>query len=87
MRGLIKEHYIIRHHPIIRTVEARIVGLHNVEVIRVPSRKIIEKLLKIFSIHPIILLNHALTRQRFHCTVQIERFKEPLHLDQGFDFF
>jgi hypothetical protein len=68
-------------------VEARIVGLHDVDIIRVLLRKIIEKLLKIVGIHPIMLLNHTLTSQRFHRTIQIERFKKPLHLNDGFDFF
>jgi hypothetical protein len=50
-------------------------------------RKIIEKLLKIFGIDVVIRLNHAITRQRFYHPVQIEGFKLPLHLYQGFDFF
>ena len=78
---------MIRYHQIIRTVEARIVGLHDMEISRVLLRKIIEKLLKIVSIHAIILLNYTLTRQRFHRTVQIERFKQPWHPDEGLNFF
>jgi len=87
VRGLIKEHHIIRHHQLISTMEARIVSLNDVEISWVLLRKIIEKLLKIFGIDSVIRLKHALTRQRFYHPVQIERFKQPLHLDQRFDFF
>ena len=87
MWGLIKEHYIIRHDQLSSTVEARIVGLNDVEIRGVLLRKIIEKVLKIFSIDSIIRLNHTITRQRFYHPIQIEGFKQPLHLNQGFDFF
>jgi hypothetical protein len=57
-----------------------------VEISRVSVRKIIEKLLKIFGIDSVIHLNHAFTRQRFYHSIQLEGFKQPLYLDQGFDF-
>ena len=78
---------MIRHDQLISTVEACIVGLNDVEIRGVLLRKIIEKLLKIFGIDAVIRLNHILTRQRFYHPVQIERFKQPLYLNQGFDFF
>jgi len=85
--GLIKQHHIIRHDQLISTVEARIVSLNNMEIGGILLRKIIEKLLKIVGINAVIRLNHALTRQRFYHPVQREGFKQPLHFDQGFNFF
>ena len=68
-------------------MKARIVGLNDVEISGVLLRKIIEKVLKIFGIDAVIRLNHRLTRQRFYHPVQREGFKQPPHLNQGFDFF
>ena len=68
-------------------MEARLVGLNDVESGWVLLRKIIEKWLKIVGLDSILRWHPALTRQRFYHPLQRERFKQPLHLDQGFDFF
>jgi hypothetical protein len=54
---------------------------------RVQERKVIEKLLKIFTVDPVVIANHSFTGQRLHNPVEIERFELPLGVDERLDFF
>ena len=85
MGRLIKQHHIVGHHEIIGTVEACIVGLNDVKIMWVAFGKVMEKLLKIFGIHSIVLLNHPLARQGLHDAIKIKRFELPLSFDGRLD--
>jgi hypothetical protein len=66
-------------------MKARVVRLNDVKVLGVPFGKIVEKLLKVFGVDPIMVLDHHFTRQGFNDAIQIKSIKLPLYLDQGFD--
>ena len=75
MRRLIKQHHIVRHHQIIRTVKSRIIRLNHMKIVRIFLRKVIEKLLIVFGIHPVVILNHQFTSQGFNNPIKITGFK------------
>ena len=86
IRGLIKQHDVIRHDQIIRTVKPGIIRLDDVKIVRVASRKIVEKLLKVVGVDSITLPKQEFAGRRLHRTVKIKRFELPLNLDSRFDF-
>ncbi len=58
MGRLIEQHHIIRHDEIVRAMKTGIIRLNDMEVLWIFLRKVIKKLLKVFSINPIIIFNH-----------------------------
>ena len=86
IRRLIKQHDIVWHDQIIRTVKTGVIGLDDVKIVRVALRKVVEKPLKVVGVHSIMLLQMEFAGQRFHRTVKIKRFEPPLNLDSRFDF-
>jgi hypothetical protein len=87
VRRLIEQHHIIGHHLILGAMKPGVVDLNDMKIGRVHLRKVIEKLLKIFTVDPIVIPNHPFTGQRLHHPVEIERFELPLGFDERLDFF
>ena len=68
-------------------MKASVIDLNDMKIGRVQVREVIEKLLKIFTVDPVVIANHQFTGQGFHDPVEIERFELPLGFDERLDFF
>jgi hypothetical protein len=66
-------------------VKPGVIRLDDVKIMRVASRKIVEKLLKVVGVRSIVLPKKELAGQRFHRAVKIKRLELPLNRDPWFD--
>ena len=68
-------------------MKSRIIRLNHMKIVGIFLRKVIEKLLIVFSIHPVVILNYQFAGQGLNHPIQITGFKLPLGFHHRLDLF